>query len=141
MLDGFFDLPVHPVFVHFPIALLTLTWLLLIAGHAGWGDSERWLALAPMAEWIGVIAFAPTVLTGFRDAGWFELFDDVAFSQPLIWHVLLGLATVGVYTSHAVWRRGRTIEGASVGIDLGLASAGFWLLAMTGLVAGEVVYG
>jgi uncharacterized membrane protein len=141
MNNGFFDLPVHPIVVHFPIALLTLTWVMIIAGHAGWGNSERWLATAPTLEWIGVIAFAPTVLTGFRDAGWFELFDDIAFAQPLIWHVMFAVATVMAYTGHAIWRHGRVIQGVAVRIDLGLASIGFWLLTMTGLMAGEVVYG
>jgi uncharacterized membrane protein len=141
MFDGFLELPVHPIVVHFPIALLTITWALIVAGHAGWGDSERWLTHAPTLEWIGIIAFVPTVFTGFYDAGWFELFDDAPLSQPLIWHVLAGLTTVAIYTTHAVWRRGRAIEGTAVWIDLGLVSTGFWSLTMTGLLAGEVVFG
>lgn len=141
MESSFFDLPIHPIVVHFPIATLTLAWVSIIAVHAGWGDTERWSGFVRPLEWFGVVAFVPTVVTGFRDAGWFALFDAASFSQPLIWHVLLGLTTVVLFTTHLLWRGDRAVAGRAVWLDVGLSSAGFWALVMTGLLAGEVVSG
>ncbi|MFZ9016166.1 MAG: DUF2231 domain-containing protein [Ilumatobacteraceae bacterium] len=141
MFDGLLDLPVHPIVVHFPIAMLTMAWLSIIAVHAGWGDTARWQTLIGPFEWIGVVSFVPTVLTGFRDAGWFDLFTFASWSQPLIWHVVLGSTTVVVFSVHALWRRERDVIGRAVWFDVGVASVGFWGLVATGLLAGEVVYG
>jgi uncharacterized membrane protein len=139
---GFLDLPVHPIVVHFPIAMLTVAWVLVVLGHATRDGEKRFLAHVSMFETIGVLAFVPTIITGFRDAGWFEVFRDTAWSRPLFWHLVTGLLTVAVFSVHTLWRRRTVIlEGRAVVVDLGLASAGFWLLAMTGLLAGEVVFG
>ena len=144
--EGFFSLPVHPIIVHFPIVMLTIAWALLIVGHGLVPNQRRALDLAPTFEWIGVATFVPTVLTGFRDAGWFELMDHAELAQPLIWHVLAGLATIAVFTAHALWRRKvgiakRQPTKSESALDLGLPTFGFWLLVMTGLLAGEVVFG
>jgi uncharacterized membrane protein len=141
MLNWFVEMRIHPIVVHFPIAMLTLAWVAIVAVHAGWGDTSKWKAYIGPLEWFGVIALAPTVLSGFRDAGWMELFETASFSQPLIWHVLLGLLTALLFTVHAFWRRNRDVAGKAVRLDVGLASAGFWALVVTGLLAGEVVYG
>jgi len=141
MIEWFAEMRIHPLVVHFPIATLTLAWIAIVAMHAGWGDTSKWKAYIRPLEVFGVIALAPTVLTGFRDAGWFDVFETTSWSQPLRWHIMFGLLTVLLFTTHAVWRRQRDVVGSAVRVDVGLASAGFWALVVTGLLAGEVVYG
>ena len=141
MIGDFLELPLHPLVVHFPVAMLTVTWVLIVAGHGSSRRGGRYLSLVPVFEWIGVVAFPPTVLTGLRDAGWTDLFDERDFDGPLLWHAAGGVATVLVFTAHVIWRHGREIDERSAGVDLGLSTLGFWLLLTTGLLAGEVVYG
>lgn len=140
MLDGFFTLPIHPAFVHFPVAMLSTTWLLLIVGYAT--GVERWRNLATTLEWIGLIFVPFTVLTGIRDAEGLGFLAEGDWSQPLIWHFTLSLGAAAIFAAHAIWsRRARTRGRVRMTIDLGLTSLGFWLLVMTGLVAGEMVFG
>ncbi len=136
----FWSLPIHPIFVHFPIAMLTIAWLLIVLGHlTGIG---RWTGLARSIEWIG-IAFLPlTLLSGLRDAAGLDLATDLRWDQPLLWHILFGSAAAVAFVAHAVWRYHADHRGrASVRLDVSLSSIGFWLLMMSGLVAGEMVYG
>ena len=72
---------------------------------------------------------------------WLDVFETTSWSQPLRWHIVFGLLTVLLFTTHAVWRRQRDVVGSAVRVDVGLASAGFWALVVTGLLAGKVVYG
>ena len=137
-LDGIETLPIHPAFVHFPIALLTLTWIFVLAGHFR-------TALVPdlvvgWFEWLG-IAFLPlTILTGVFDADGLGFLAERIWSQPLIWHFLAAISASIVFTGHALWRRKRTASDRNVWIDTGLVTLGFWLLLVAGLLAGEMVY-
>lgn len=140
MADGFLDLPIHPIVVHFPIAMLTTAWVLLVLGHATADGKRRFLGHVFMFEAIGVLAFVPSIITGFRDAGWLEVFREASWSGPLLWHLVTGLLAGAVFSVHTWWRRRTVVEGRAIAVDLGLASVGFWLLLMTGLLAGEVVF-
>jgi uncharacterized membrane protein len=139
ILDGIGTLPIHPAFVHFPIALLTLTWVFVLAGYfravpvpdlvVGW------------FEWLG-IAFLPlTIVTGVFDADGLGFLAERIWSQPLIWHFLAAISASFVFTGHAIWRRRKnTTSERTVWIDTGLVTLGFWLLLVAGLLAGEMVY-
>lgn len=138
--DGFLALPIHPAFVHFPVAALSMTWILVLLGHAT--GSERWQRLATNIEWIGVLFVPLVVVTGIRDAEGFDFLLQPDWSQPLIWHFLVSLAAAGTFTIHAIWRhRSRATAKWHTILDIGLVTAGFWLLVMTGLLAGEMVFG
>ncbi len=132
-------IPLHPAFVHFPIAMLSVTWSLVVVHH--WTESARWERLVAPFEWVGV-AFLPVVIvSGLRDAEWLEFLIEVEWDQPLIWHFIVSMTASVVFTVHAVWRRNRKVEGAGRWVDIGLTTFGFWLLILTGLIAGEMVYG
>lgn len=138
-LRGFFDLPFHPAVVHFPIALLTIAWVLIYVRH--------WRARADLEPFIGaslgvgVASLPVTVLTGLRDARWMELLVDWEWDDPLTWHVLFALGATVVFSAHFVYRRSSRSSGAlSARRDVVLASSGFWLLLMAGFIAAEVVH-
>lgn len=138
ILDGIETLPIHPVFVHFPIALLTLTWAFVLAGYIRPAVAPD--LLVGWFEWIG-IAFLPfTIVTGIVDADGLGFLTERIWSQPLIWHFLAALSASIVFTGHAVWRRKRAVSRRTVWIDTGLVTLGFWLLLVAGLLAGEMVY-
>jgi len=140
--DSLWPLPIHPVFVHLPIAMLTTVWALTLLHHAT--GSLRWARPIPQFEWVGV-AFLPfTIMAGVRDASGLTFLVDPDVADPLLWHVVFALAAAVTFTGHAFWSR-RLRAGATGGLpalhDVGLTTLGFWLLLMTGLFAGEVVFG
>lgn len=139
MLEEALALPVHPVFVHFPIAMLSVTWGLVVAHY--WSGSIAADRLVAPFEWIGVGFLPIVILTGLRDAEWLDFVTEVEWDQPLIWHFIVSLTASALFTAHVLWRRQRGADGNGRWIDLGLTTAGFWLLVLTGLIAGEMVYG
>lgn len=139
-LDGFLALPIHPAFVHFPVAMLTSAWVITLAEHlAGWSGGARFGATA---EALGV-AFLPIVLlTGLRDADGLSVFAAAQWDRPLIWHSIVAIVAAILFAVHAVWRyRSGDRRTARPGMDVGLSTAGFACLLLTGLIAGEMVYG
>lgn len=129
----------HPVFVHFPIAMLTVTWGLVVVHY--WSGSVAVDRLVAPFEWIGVAFLPVVILTGFRDAEWLDFILEVEWDQPLIWHFIVSLTASVVFAAHVFWRRKYRTDGGGRWMDLGLTTVGFWLLVVTGLIAGEMVYG
>jgi len=132
-------IPLHPAFVHFPVAMLSATWGLVVVRH--WTGSATWEGLVGPFEWIGVAFLPIVIISGLRDAEWLEFLIEVEWDQPLIWHFMVSMTAAVVFTVHAFWRRNRRVEGADRWVDIGLTTVGFWLLILTGLIAGEMVYG
>lgn len=133
-------LPIHPAIVHFPVAMLSTAWALTVLGHVtGWSRGQ---ALAGTVEWIGVAFLPLTILTGFRDADWLGFLADPQWDQPLIWHFMASTVAAVLFSAHAIWRhRVGTARASRPWVDLGLSSAGFWFVLVTGLIAGEMVFG
>ena len=133
-------LPLHPALVHFPVALFSLTWFFVLVGHAT-GRESRATLVTPL-EWIALAFVPPTILTGIADAGGLGFLLEPAWGEPLIWHFLLSTGAAGAFAVHAVWRRQAVARGTvSAWRDVGLTTVGFSLLLMTGLIAGEMVFG
>lgn len=135
----FLTLPIHPVFVHFPIALLTIGWALVVWRH--WRDRPHLDAFIMPALGVGVAFLPIVVVSGLRDADWVEFLLEPAWDDPLIWHVLAAIAAAVVFTVHFLRRR-RWIDDGEIPArtDVNLVTGGMWLLLMTGLIAGEMVY-
>lgn len=140
-----FDLPVHPAIVHFPIALLTVAWVARLWAYSF--ASERWRERSQIMETIGVATLPITVIAGFVDTRGLGFVTEPQWDQPLIWHMLISLTAVAVWTAH--WQTQRRQHGRSaagpvttraVVVDLTLMTAGVWLLVLTGAIAGEMVY-
>lgn len=136
-----FRLPVHPPLVHFPLALLTLVWAMLIlryiTGDAKWDERARLLHAIALAT-------VPFVLiTALIDTRGIRFVLNPRWDAPLIWHAFSGLVVAGLAASHFFWRRRYAPEqfvGRLAVADLTLASVTLWALVLVGLLAGEMVY-
>lgn len=136
-----FRLPVHPPFVHFPVALITLFWVLLVIRYVT-GDA-RWDARARLFHVIGVASIPIVLLTALIDTRGVGFLTDPRWDAPLIWHAIGGSAVAALTVAHFFWRRRYTAEqlaGRLAVADITLASVALWALVAAGLLAGEMVY-
>lgn len=135
-----FDLPVHPAVVHFPLAMLSATWVCLLLWH-GTG-ATTWWSRARIFETVGVLTLPVTIAAGFVDLRGIGPLTAARWDQPLIWHVLAALGGSTLFVAHAVITRRRLAGSthASMAVDLGLATGGLWLIVLAGMLAGEMVY-
>lgn len=134
---SFWELPWHPAVVHFPVAFLFSAGVLTLWRHA----TGRRSMVGPAAGLLlaGVATFPVVVLTGLRDAGWGELFSTLDFGQPLPWHIVAAIVTMVTATGWLVASR-VLADTLTVRAECVLAGSTVWLLVMTGLLAGEVVF-
>jgi uncharacterized membrane protein len=131
-------LPLHPLVVHFPIALYLLGVLLTLSYF--WRrnpEHERFAYLSFVLAWVGVIVAA---LTGLIDQG------DLAPADPrrvsLNKHISTGLALLVVNGLLVYYRlRWADMLGSSRRWQyLALMAAGVLALVVTGWLGGELVY-
>ena len=135
-----FDLPVHPMLVHFPLALLITAWVCLLLQHGfrvqPWADRARFL------ETVGVATFPFTILAGVIDLRGVSQLTSPSWDLPLVWHVIAALIGATLFTVHLFWRRGRDVSiGSAAVVDVGLSTAALWSIVLAGAIAGEMVYG
>lgn len=135
-----FDLPVHPAIVHFPVAMLSAAWVCLLLRHGT--TAPRWADRARLFETIGVIALPFTITAGFIDLRGLQPLTEMRWDQPLIWHVIAALTGSALFAAHAfaTRRTGAATTGPPIAVDLGLSTAGLWLIVLAGMLAGEMVY-
>lgn len=135
-----FDLPVHPIVVHFPIAMLAAAWVCTlvasVTGRPEWGERTR------LFELIGVATLPVTIIAGFIDTRGLGPIAERRWDQPLIWHVIVSLVFSAVFAGHFFWRRRQPEVPAyrSAAIDVVWVTLGFWGFVLTGAIAGEMVY-
>lgn len=136
-----FALPLHPAVVHFPVAMLTATWVCLLARYLT-GRLE-WDRRADLFEVVGVLTLPVAMITAVIDTRGLGFVLRPRWDVPLIWHALAGLAVALIFAGHLRWRRQRCAElvGRQAVIDLSLVTAGLWCLLVTGLIGGEMVFG
>jgi uncharacterized membrane protein len=135
-------LPIHPILVHFSIAMLTAGWVCLIIRYSS-GDI-RWEDRWRMFELVGVFTLAPTIVSAFIDTRGFGFLIHPRTGAPLIWHMTSGLVTAAAFSGHYVWRRRVAPDGTTTSLvawDLAIATFAMIALVASGLIAGELVYG
>lgn len=131
----------HPFFVHFTVALLTLSFVFYVLGVV-WQNSsyrEQWLTYGNWNLWLGVAFSAITVI-----AGWFA-YNSVTHDTPshaaMTVHRNWALATFAVFALMVVWtlymRRQKT-QPTTLFLVLGFV--GLVLLTTTGWRGAELVY-
>lgn len=87
------DLPVHPILVHLPLAMLTAAWVCLVCRY-GLRD-QRWGERAKTFETIGVATLPITIIAGFVDTRGFEFATNVRWDQPLVWNAIVSIVAAG----------------------------------------------
>ena len=131
----------HPLFVHFTVALLTMSALFLLMSKfaVNWRLEDQWLAVGYWCLWIGTLITIGTVI-----AGWFA-FNSVTHDTPsheiMLEHRQLAVMTLAVFMVLSVWAilGFRSKKEPSVILVLAvLLSTG--LLYNTAWHGGELVY-
>ncbi len=130
----------HPIFVHFTVALLSLSVGLFVV--TPWVKSplhEQWLIVARWSLWFGALA---AIVTGFTGL---DAYNTVAHDGPsheaMTEHRNWAIATLTLFLALAIWsiaivRKGRKV-GATFVLCMVIAGA---VLASTAWHGGEAVY-
>ena len=126
-------MPLHPVFVHFPIAFYFLE-LVLLFFWLGKKD-EAWRRFAVFTFRLGFLFMIVAAVTGYIDAG--AKFPPVKPVRP---HFYAASAVFIFYTARAAWwqwaREGKFYRP----VLLGGALVGNALVALAGFLGGKLVY-
>ena len=129
--------PVHPVLVHFPIALWSVSWAWDLLG--AWTGSEVWWQTGFWCLVAGTIMAVPAAIAGVMELVAFEKphpAEDIAMR-----HMLLMGTAFAVYLVVLVVRGGPQIpEGWRLYTVLSLSTVGLALLAVGGWYGGRMVY-
>ncbi len=127
----------HPIFVHFTIALLSISSLLYLAGFVF--KKEKLLEVARWSLWAGFVITIGTVLAGFH--AYNTVTHDGPSHAAMTDHKNWALATASTFAVLAIWSFFRHRGGKPTGIVFVIlilfASS---LLAVTGYKGGEAVY-
>ncbi len=127
----------HPIFVHFTIALLSISSLLYLVGFVF--KKEKLLEMARWSLWAGFVITIGTVLAGFY--AYNTVTHDGPSHAAMTDHKNWALATAATFAVLAIWSFLRHRGGKPAGIVfviLILFASG--LLAVTGYKGGEAVY-
>lgn len=126
----------HPMMIHFPLALLSASWVLDVAAH--WWPKLRtsgWVLLI-----LGTIGAIFAVITG-RAVG--VLFESTKYWDVVRTHQTLALTTTSIFLALLVWRlisKRKGKDPAEGWLYLVLAAIGVGFLLLTGLYGGHMVY-
>jgi uncharacterized membrane protein len=135
-------LPIHPILVHFSIAMLSAAWICLLVRYAS-GDA-RWEDRWRIFELIGVFTLPATIATAVIDTRGIGFLIHPRADAPLIWHMTAGLVAAAAFSGHYLWRTRAFKNEATrslIAYDLALATFAMIALVASGLIAGEMVYG
>lgn len=133
-------MPIHPMIVHFPIALLTTFVLLEILWfifRKDWIKNSSVLTL-----FIGLISVIPTLLSGEASAEAIENMQQVAelVKSHETFAKLTGLTFLIVFIIKVVLMRTGKLNFKTNLIPFILSLVGIYFLIQTGLRGGELVY-
>lgn len=129
----------HPLFVHFPIALVTVGVSTAWAGRflPSWNslNESSWLML-----WIAAVLAVPTTITGLIAH---VPYEATVLHEVIETHQLSAMAATAILVGVAIWRWRSRRNGKDVGdswLYLVLISAIFGLYFFVGSTGGELVY-
>jgi uncharacterized membrane protein len=127
----------HPLFVHFPIALLSIGFFADLFGFLLKRDSLK--ASGWFVQLLGSIALLPTILTGLLAEAGVSIMG--ASQETFDAHEQSAFAAATVLLSLALWRAaGRGRPGRPTALFLSLYAVGIGLLWMAAWYGGELVF-
>lgn len=129
--------PLHPMLVHFPVALLSVS--LLWDGVALWTGVPLWWALAFWTLVVGLVASLPAVATGLADYA--QLSPDTPAESTATRHLLFTGTAVTAFLGSLLVRGGpEALGGARLAGALACSGVGLVLLAVGGHLGALLVY-
>lgn len=132
-------MPLHPVFVHFPVALLVVAWVLYVLAFFKIQD-KPWYFAAWCTLVAGSVMILPAILSGSQaeDAIPAESIAAEVVSNHEIAAYVVGWLAI-MFTGWASWRQKRW-HRAEAGLFLGLLFLLVALVTYTAMLGGELVY-
>lgn len=129
---------IHPLLVHFPIALLTSFFALELSGYVL--KKANWREAASLLLYLGTIGAMFTVMAGFEAAYTVEHNDTV--HHIMLKHQYLGLSVMTLAMSLSFWRlkRGVDLTNAAKYVFLLLSALMCGLLTLGADLGGLMVY-
>lgn len=127
---------IHPAFVHFPIALLTLYTIVEILPLARWMPRVEWAPIRAFLLYVGTAGALVTAFTG-------DMATDVVGETPAVTahetaaYILIGIFLVSCVLSY-LWRGEKPFRTWTMKI---LALAGLIMLFVVGALGANIVYG
>lgn len=133
----FLSHPLHPMFTHFPIALLAVSvfWDLLglWSGKSIWWDMAYWSIAA------GLVASVFTITTGLID--FTKMPQEKNIEKLAYRHMLIVIFAIILYTGSFFFRYGSPVlSGTRLYGALSLSVLGFIVLIIGSWFGGELVY-
>lgn len=133
-IDG---LPVHPITVHFPIALLSIS--ALWDGLGLWTGSSLWWTMSYWTLVAGLVASLPALGSGFVE--FVTLPSDSPAGNLVIWHLMLTATAVTCFLGSLLIRGEMTAPtGGQLAGTLAFSIVGLVLLAAGGHLGAKLVY-
>lgn len=128
--------PLHPLLVHFPIALFTLTLVLDLVSHAFEGQGLTRAAFYSLAA--ALVGSLLAAIPGFVD--YTEIRDDCHAKRTATAHMMLNLVMLALYAA-SFGLRWKHLDAPSTPVLALLVSlAGFITLSFSGYLGGRLVY-
>jgi nitrite reductase/ring-hydroxylating ferredoxin subunit/uncharacterized membrane protein len=138
LLQGrFLGHPLHPLLVHFPIALFLLSLVLdavtiLIDSNSAWVQAAFW----SLAFGVGMALLASV-------PGWIDFLDirgDHPAERLASTHMILNLTAVGLYSISLGFRAATLQASQTPWLPFGLSMVAFGLIAYSGHLGGKMIY-
>lgn len=132
----------HPIFVHFTVALLTISVALFAVSKVAtsWRLEDQWAVAAYWNLWIGTLLSIATVAAGWIAFGTVD-HDDAAL-PAMVEHRAWALAAFGLFAVLAVWSVVQyNAEKKPSAVFLICAFVGLVLLIGAARQGGDLVYG
>jgi nitrite reductase/ring-hydroxylating ferredoxin subunit/uncharacterized membrane protein len=129
--------PLHPILVHFPIALFALSFLLDVASFI-WPDFNGLVAGAFYSIALGVVTALLAAIPGFVD--YTDIRDDHPGKKYATAHMILNLMAVGIYAINLGFRYSAIHEATTAWIPFFASVAGIVLLSVSGYLGGAMIY-